>query len=196
MSEIKNKLMKLYGELWDIREATTDAKLKEGLNKVISQLAFCISLVDDEKASVQNSRKSIKSAVDDGWEVTSSDAPKALNMWVEYVGEDNALEDLAQATGDDNLEEDIEWIAQQFGVAEELEQYDSVWDKHNELRNLIGTHEYFENLHRAMGYDELAACLAFIFRMNNFQEWDDQNGIYQSKQMKNKANLHKLYSSN
>ena len=99
MSEIKNKLMKLYGELWDIREATTDAKLKEGLNKVISQLAFCISLVDDEKASVQNSRKSIKSAVDDGWEVTSSDAPKALNMWVEYVGEDNALEDLAQAIG-------------------------------------------------------------------------------------------------
>lgn len=194
MSEIKNKLMKPYGELWDIRETTTDAKLKEGLNKVISQLAFCISLVDDE-TPVKSSRKPIKSAVDGGWEVTSSDAPKALDMWVEYVGEDNALEDLAQATGDDNLKEDIEWIAQQFGVAEELEQYDSVWDKHNELKELIGTHEYFENLHRAMGYDELAACLAFIFRMNDFQQWDDQNGIYSSKGLKNKANLHKLYSS-
>ena len=194
MGEMKNKLMKPYGELYDIRETVTDAKLKESLNKVISQLAFCISLVDDE-TPVKSSRKPIKSAVDGGWEVTSSDAPKALNMWVEYVGEDNALEDLAQATGDDNLKEDIEWIARQFGVAEELEQYDSVWDKHNELKELIGTHEYFENLHRAMGYDELAACLAFIFRMNDFQQWDDQNGIYQSKGLKNKANLHKLYSS-
>lgn len=138
--------------------------------------------------------KPIKSAIDGGWEVDSSDAPKALNMWVDYVGEDNALEDLAQATGDDNLEEDIEWISRQFGVAEDLEQYDSTWDKHNALRELIGVHEYFENLWRAMGYDELAACMAFIFRQHNFQQWDDENGIYQSKQMKNLANVHKLYS--
>lgn len=65
--------------------------------------------------------KTIKSAVDGGWEVDSSDAPKALNMQVDYVGEDNALEDLAQATGWDNLEEDIEWISRQFGVSEDLE---------------------------------------------------------------------------
>lgn len=147
------------------------------------------------KEQINSSRKPIKSAVDGGWEVDSSDANKALDMWVEYVGEDNALEDLAQATGDDNLREDIEWISRQFGVAEELEQYDSVWDKHNELRELIGVHEYFENLWRAMGSDELAACLAFIFRQNDFQQWDDENGIYQSKQMKNLANVHKLYSS-
>lgn len=140
------------------------------------------------------SEKPIKSAVDGGWEVTSSDAPKALDMWVEYVGEDNALEDLAQATGNDNLEEDIEWISRQFGVAEDLEQYDSTWDKHNALIKLIGVHEYFENLWRAMGYDELAACMVFIFRQYNFQQWDDENGIYQSKQLKNLANVHKLYS--
>ena len=143
---------------------------------------------------INSSKKPIKSAVDGGWEVDSSDAPKALQMWVDYVGEDNALEDLAQATGDDNLEEDIEWIAQQFGVAEELEEFDSTWEKHEELRRLIGTHEYFENLHRAMGYDELAACLAFIFRQNDFQEWDDENGIYQSKGLRNLANVHMLYS--
>lgn len=193
MSEMKNKLLKPYGELYDIRETVTDEKLKQNLSKVISQLAFCISLVDD-KIPVKNSRRVIKQAVDGGWEVTSSDANKALDMWVEYVGENNALEDLAQATGDDNLKEDIEWIARQFGVAEELEQYDSVWDKHNELCSLIGVHEYFENLWRAMGSDELAACLAFIFRQNDFQKWDDQNGIYSSKGLKNKSNLHKLYS--
>lgn len=144
--------------------------------------------------NLNQSRKPIKSAVDGGWEVDSSDANKALDMWVEYVGEDNALEDLAQATGYDNLEEDIEWISRQFGVAEELENLDSTWEKHEELRSLIGVHEYFENLWRAMGSDELAACLAFIFRQNDFQQWDDENGIYQSKQMKNLANVHKLYS--
>lgn len=143
---------------------------------------------------INSSKKPIKSAVDGGWEVDSSDAPKALQMWVDYVGEDNALEDLAQATGDDNLEEDIEWIARQFGVAEELEDLDSTWEKHEELRDLIGVHEYFENLHHAMGYDELAACLAFIFRQNDFQEWDDENGIYQSKGLRNLANVHMLYS--
>lgn len=150
---------------------------------------------DDGKINLNQSKKPIKSAVDGGWEVDSSDATKALNMWVDYVGEDNALEDLAQATGDDNLKEDIEWISRQFGVVEELEGFDSTWEKHEELRHLIGTHEYFENLWRAMGYDELAACMAFIFRMNNFQEWDDENGIYQSKGLKNRANVHKLYSS-
>ena len=143
---------------------------------------------------INSSKKPIKSAVDGGWEVDSSDAPKALQMWVDYVGEDNALEDLAQATGDDNLEEDVEWIARQFGVAEELEDVNSTWEKHEKLRDLIGVHDYFENLHRAMGYDELAACLAFIFRMNDFQEWDDENGIYQSKGLRNLANVHMLYS--
>ena len=147
-----------------------------------------------DEDDIYSSRKSIKSAVDGGWEVDSSDAPKALQMWVDYVGEDNALEDLAQATGDDNLEEDIEWIARQFGVAEELEGLDSTWEKHDELKQLIGVHEYFENLHRAMGYDELAACLAFIFRQNDFREWDDENGIYQSKGLRNLANVHMLYS--
>lgn len=147
-----------------------------------------------EYTNIKSSRKPIKSAVDGGWEVDSSDASKALDMWVDYVGEDNALEDLAQATGDNNLEEDIEWISRQFGAAEEIEEFDNIWDKHNRLRELMGVHEYFENLWRAMGSDELAACMAFIFRMNDFQQWDDENGIYQSKQMKNLANIHKLYS--
>lgn len=47
----------------------------------------------------------------------------------------------------------------------------------NEAYNLAA--EYFgeEDLNaqivQSLGSDELAACLAFIFRMNDFREWDE-----------------------
>ena len=66
--------------------------------------------------------KVIKSAVDYGWEVDSSDVLKALDMWVEYVGEDNALEDISKAMDDDTLTENVEWVAQQWGIGEEVEE--------------------------------------------------------------------------
>lgn len=116
----------------------------------------------------------IKSAVSYGWEVTSSDAPKALDMWVEYTGEENALEDIAQAQGTDSLSENIEYIARNFDVSDTIEQADDVWEKHELLRELLGVHTYLQNLTAAMGYDELAECLVEIFRMNDFRDWDER----------------------
>lgn len=133
--------------------------------------------------NVNSSRKSIKSGVQNGWEVKSSDATKALDMWVNYVGEENALEDLAKATGDDNLEEDIEWISRQWGIAEEVEDLDSTWDKYEKLKELMGTHNLYEELWRSMGYDELADCMAWIFNQNDFQEWNEREGIESSKKV-------------
>ena len=124
--------------------------------------------------------KVIKSAVNYGWEVDSSDVPKALDMWVEYVGEDNALEDIARAMDDDTLIENVEWIAQQWGIGEEVEEEHSAWDKYEKAKELMGVHELFTNLTQAAGYDELAEDLAYIFRMNDFREWDDME-VYSSR---------------
>lgn len=124
--------------------------------------------------------KVIKSAVNYGWEVTSSDVPKALDMWVEYVGEDNALEDVARAMDDDTLIENIEWVAQQWGIGEEVEEERSAWDKYEKAKELMGVHELFTNLTQAAGYDELAEDLAYIFRMNDFRQWDDME-VYSSR---------------
>lgn len=123
-----------------------------------------------EDTGLFQSRK-ITSAVDGGWEVRSSDVPEALDLFVEYFGEEDALEEIAKAMGDNVLEENIDWIAQQWGFAEEIEDKD-VWDKYETAKELMGESELFNNLTRAAGYDELAADLAFIFRMNDFREWD------------------------
>ena len=128
-----------------------------------------------------DSSRQIKSAVDGGWEVDSSDVPKALDMWVEYVGEENALEDIAKAMGNDTLNENIEWIAQQWGFGEDLEDIESAWDKYEHAKEVMGVEELFNNLTQAAGYDELAEDLAFIFRQNDFREWDERNGVYSNK---------------
>ena len=119
---------------------------------------------------IQSSRK-ITSAVDGGWEVRSSDVPEALDLFVEYFGEEDALEEIAKAMGDDVLQENIEWIAQHWGFAEEIEGLD-VWEQYEMAKEYMGVSELFNNLTQAAGYDELAADLAFIFRMNDFREWD------------------------
>lgn len=134
--------------------------------------------------------KLIKSAVNYGWEVDSSDVPKALDMWVEYVGEDNALEDIARAMDDDTLKENVEWIAQQWGIGEEVEEERSAWDKYEKAKGLMGVHELFTNLTQSAGYDELAEDLAYIFRMNDFRQWDDMEVYSSRKSIKSSFNYY------
>ena len=134
--------------------------------------------------------KVIKSAVNYGWEVGSSDVPKALDMWVEYVGEDNALEDIAHAMDDDTLIENVEWIAQQWGIGEEVEEERTAWDKYEKAKELMGVHELFTNLTQAAGYDELAEDLAYIFRMNDFRQWDDMEVYSSRKPIKSSFNYY------
>ena len=131
---------------------------------------------------IHNSRV-IKSAENYGWVVESSDVPKALNMWTDYVGEDNALEDIAKAMSDDTLNENIEWVARQWGFGEDIEDLDTAWEKYELAKEVMGVHDLFENLTQAAGYDELAEDLAFIFRQNDFRQWDEENenDIYSSK---------------
>lgn len=135
-----------------------------------------VTITDSEAAEGQEegglfqSRK-ITSAVDGGWEVRSSDVPEALDLFVKYFGEEDALEEIAKAMGDDVLQENIEWIAQQWGFGEEIEGLD-VWEQYETAKEYMGVSELFNNLTQAAGYDELAKDLAFIFRMYDFREWD------------------------
>lgn len=122
--------------------------------------------------NVQSAFKPIKSAVDGGWEVDSSDVPEALDLFVEYYGEEEALEAIAKAMSSDTLDENIEWIARHWGFAEELEGYDDSWDKYEYAKEVMGESQLFDELTSAAGYDELAEDLAYIFRMYDFREWD------------------------
>lgn len=122
--------------------------------------------------NVQSAFRPIKSAVDGGWEVDSSDVPEALDLFVEYFGEEEALEAIAKAMSSDTLDENIEWIARHWGFAEELEGYDDSWDKYEYAKEVMGESQLFNELTSAAGYDELAEDLAYIFRMYDFREWD------------------------
>ena len=126
---------------------------------------------ENGKKVVKSSRKPIKSAVDGGWRVDSSDVPEALDLFVEYVGEETALEEIARAMGTDVLEENIDYVAQQWGIAEDIEDLDA-WDAYEKAKEIMGVSELFTNLTQAAGYDELAEDLAFIFRQYDFREWD------------------------
>lgn len=121
---------------------------------------------------VQSAFKPITSANNYGWEVDSSDVPEALDLFVEYYGEEIALEEIARAMDSDTLDENIEWIARHWGFAEELEGYDDAWDKYEYAKEVMGDSQLFNELTSAAGYDELAEDLAFIFRMYDFREWD------------------------
>lgn len=144
--------------------------------EAINEWGEDVTITDSEAAEGQEdmelfqSRK-ITSAVDGGWEVRSSDVPEALDLFVEYFGEEDALEEIAKAMGDNVLQENIEWIAQQWGFGEEIEDLD-VWEQYETAKEYMGVSELFNNLTQAAGYDELAEDLAFIFRMNDFREWD------------------------
>lgn len=171
------------GNITSARYIATDPESGEVLGsadtyeEAVNEWGEDVTITDSEAAEGQEdmglfqSRRPIKSAVDGGWEVRSSDVPEALDLFVEYFGEEDALEEIAKAMGNNVLEENIDWIAQQWGFAEELEDKD-VWDKYETAKELMGESELFNNLTQAAGYDELAEDLAFIFRMNDFREWD------------------------
>lgn len=131
-----------------------------------------------------NSSRQIKSAVDGGWEVDSSDVPEALDLFVEHYGEETALEKIAKSMGDDTLLENLEWVARQWGFGEDLESVEGTWNKYEYAKEVMGVKELFNNLTQAAGYDELAEDLAFIFRQYDFREWDkydNEEDIYSSK---------------
>ena len=125
-----------------------------------------------ESAEIIKSSRKLSSAVDGGWEVDSSEVPEALDLFVEYFGEETALEEIARAMGTDTLEENLEWICRQWGISEEIEDLDDTWDKYERAKEIMGESELFNNLTSAAGYDELAEDLAFIFRQYDFREWD------------------------
>lgn len=131
-----------------------------------------------------NSSRQIKSAIDGGWEVRSSDVPEALDLFVEYYGEETALEEIARTMSTDTLLENIEWIARQWGFGEDLESVEGTWNKYEYAKEVMGVKELFNNLTQAAGYDELAEDLAFIFRQYDFREWDkydNEEDIYSSR---------------
>ena len=129
---------------------------------------------DNQEEGLFQSRK-ITSANNYGWIVDSSDAMKAYDMWVDYVGKESAVEDLARALSSDDLEENLEWICQQRGFAEDIEDVQNPWDKYEIAKEYIGYEELSDDLSQAVGYDELAECMAYIFRMNDFQEWNGES---------------------
>ena len=131
-----------------------------------------------------NSSRQIKSAIDGGWEVDSSDVPEALDLFVEHYGEETALEEIAKAMSTDTLLENVEWVARQWGFGEDLENVEGTWNKYEYAKETMGVKELFNNLTQAAGYDELAEDLAFIFRQYDFREWDkydNEEDIYSSK---------------
>lgn len=125
---------------------------------------------------LNQSRKTIKSANNYGWEVDSSEVPEALDLFVEYVGKETALEEIARAMGTDVLEENLDWVIRQWGFAEDVEDMDDIWEKFEYAKEVMGTDELYENLTQAAGHDELAEDLAFIFRQYDFREWDERKG--------------------
>lgn len=125
---------------------------------------------------LNQSRKTIKSANNYGWEVDSSEVPEALDLFVEYVGKETALEEIARAMGTDVLEENLDWVIRQWGFAEDVEDMDDVWEKFEHAKEVMGADELYENLTQAAGHDELAEDLAFIFRQYDFREWDERKG--------------------
>ena len=126
-------------------------------------------------------KRTIKSAVDEGWVVKSSEVPEALDMFVEYFGEETAVDEIARSMGTDTLNDNLDWVIRQWGFAEDVVDMDNSWDKYEYAKEVMGVHELFENLTGAAGYDELAEDLAFIFRQYDFREWDERNEIESSR---------------
>ena len=50
------------------------------------------------------------------------------------------------------------------------------WDAYEFACEYMGKESVDEQIIESLGTDELAACLAFIFRMNDFDEWYGRNG--------------------
>ena len=55
-----------------------------------------------------------------------------------------------------------------------VEDYEA-WDAYEFACDYFGEDELNRQIVQALGRSELAACLAFIFRMNDFREWEEGN---------------------
>ena len=83
------------------------------------------------------------------------------------------------------VKESVKRIVKQRKKLNEAEDYGWVVESSEAREAYDFACEYFgqENLNQdivdALSTDELAACLAFIFRMNDFREWDERNGNYE-----------------
>ena len=58
------------------------------------------------------------------------------------------------------------WVVESWEAAEAYEMAAEAW----------GVEDINQQIVDCISSDELAACLAFIFRMNDFREWDERNG--------------------
>lgn len=135
------------------------------------QESMAYPVAEENEEVIHSSKHSIKSAVDYGWEVKSDDAWDALQMFKDAYGEETTLEELARACGDDELRSDLEYIYQTWDIGD-IDDFDSLWDAYSNAKEVLGTTELLNSLAKAMGYDELASNLAFIFRQYDFREWD------------------------
>lgn len=120
--------------------------------------------------------RNINSANDYGWEVLSDEAWDALDMWIDTVGEEAALEDISLAMGEDSLEKTLKYIIRNYDLSEYVEDYDDIWDTFEAVKELLGVSELLDAVAKASGYDELSECLAYIFRQNDFREWQERKG--------------------
>lgn len=55
-----------------------------------------------------------------------------------------------------------------------VEDYEA-WDAYEFACDYFGEDELNKQIVQALDSSELAACLAFIFRMNDFREWEEGN---------------------
>ena len=62
--------------------------------------------------------------------------------------------------------------AENYGWVVETSEADEAYDMACEY---FGEENINAQIVDAISKDELAACLAFIFRMNDFREWDERN---------------------
>lgn len=108
-----------------------------------------------------------------GWVVEESKANEMLQLYADYVGSEHALEALARAMGNDELFENLEYIfrVEEFEPSESMEKSnpESIWNAFEEWK-MYDPESSLLSLEKAMGTEELAENLAYIFRMEDFKE--------------------------
>lgn len=98
-----------------------------------------------------------------------------------YMSESRKRIRLSESDLKNMVKESVKRIVKQRKKLNEAEDYGWVVESSEAREAYDFACEYFgqENLNQdivdALSTDELAACLAFIFRMNDFREWDERN---------------------
>lgn len=74
----------------------------------------------------------------------------------------------------DLLYNTLEYIfrVEEFELSEPMKLNDrnSIWEAYEEYKKLVGAEQALQSIIKAMGTDELVSSLAYIFRMNDFEE--------------------------